>query len=122
MLEVRDLHVRYGKVEAVSGISLDVAEGEVVGLIGPNGAGKTSTLSAIFGLLPGTSGSVRFLGQEISGRPPEWIVRRGMALVTEGRHIFGSLTVEENLWLGAAYRAASSSNWRSPARSSRGRA
>jgi branched-chain amino acid transport system ATP-binding protein len=105
LLEVQELEVRYGKVAAVSGVSMDVSPGEVVGLIGPNGAGKTSTLSAIFGLVPVAGGSVTFEGRPVAGRPPEEIVRLGLALVPEGRHIFGTLTVAENLALGAVTRS-----------------
>ncbi len=99
-LEVRDLHVAYNRVPALRGIALTVETGEIVALIGPNGAGKTTTLSAIFGLVRTERGSVRFDGQELTGLTPERIVRRGLALVPEGRHIFQSMTVAENLALG----------------------
>jgi len=104
-LRIRDLVVRYSGTTAVRGISLEVMPGEVVGLIGPNGAGKTSTLSAIFGLVPTASGSIELEGRSLLGLPPERIVRLGVALVPEGRQIFGSLTVRENLRLGATPRA-----------------
>jgi branched-chain amino acid transport system ATP-binding protein len=104
LLVVDELTVRYGKSTAVRGISLRVDEGEVVGLIGSNGAGKTTTLSSIFGLVPAAEGSVAFEGRSLLGLAPETIVRLGVALVPEGRHIFGTLTVAENLSLGATAR------------------
>ena len=104
MLKVERIFVRYGRTHAVQDVSLDVNEGEVVGLIGPNGAGKTTTLSAIFGLVQPSAGSISFEGQSLVGRSPEQIVERGIALVPEGRHIFGTLTVEENLYLGGTPR------------------
>jgi branched-chain amino acid transport system ATP-binding protein len=103
-LVVDDLHVRYGGVDAVRGVSLTVAPGEIVGLIGPNGAGKSSTLHAIMGLAPVTGGDVRLGGHSLRGRSPEDIARAGIALVPEGRRIFAELTVEENLRLGLAAR------------------
>lgn len=103
VLEVRDLRVQYGSVVAVDGLSLDVAEGEVVGIIGANGAGKTSTLGAITGLVPAT-GRVALDGRSIVGRATEQIASDGVALVPEGRHIFGTLSVEENLSLGLTVR------------------
>ncbi len=103
-LEIHDLHVRYGAVTAVRGVSLDVRAGEIVGLIGPNGAGKSSTLHSLMGLVPPAAGDVRIAGVSVAGRSPEAIARRGMALVPEGRRIFGELTVDENLRLGLAAR------------------
>jgi branched-chain amino acid transport system ATP-binding protein len=103
-LAVENLSVRYGAVEAVRGLSLDVRAGEIVGLIGPNGAGKSSTLYAVMGVAPVTGGDVRLDGKSLVGRRPEDISRRGIALVPEGRRIFGELTVEENLRLGLAGR------------------
>jgi branched-chain amino acid transport system ATP-binding protein len=88
-------------VAAVKGISFEVNEGEVVSLVGPNGAGKTTTLHAIAGVLRLSSGSVTFDGKSTRGESPEDLVRRGLSLVPEGRHIFTSLTVRENLLLGA---------------------
>jgi branched-chain amino acid transport system ATP-binding protein len=105
-LAIEKLSVRYGAVEAVRGLSLDVRAGQIVGLIGPNGAGKSSTLHAIMGLAPVTGGEMRLDGKSIVGRRPEDIARRGIALVPEGRRIFGELTVEENLRLGLAARRA----------------
>ena len=105
-LIVETLSVRYGAVEAVRGLSLEVRPGQIVGLIGPNGAGKSSTLHAIMGSAPITGGDVRLDGTSIVGRRPEEVARRGVALVPEGRRIFGELTVEENLRLGLAGRSA----------------
>jgi branched-chain amino acid transport system ATP-binding protein len=103
-LSVRDLEVRYGAVPAVRNLSIDVGKGEIVGLIGPNGAGKSTTLHAIMGLLPARSGTVSLDGESVLGRSPESIAKRGMALVPEGRRIYGDFTVEENLRLGLAAR------------------
>jgi len=105
-LAVEKLSVRYGAVEAVRGLSLEVKPGEIVGLIGPNGAGKSSTLHAIMGAAPVTGGEVRLNGRSLVGRRPEDVARRGVALVPEGRRIFGELTVDENLRLGLAARRA----------------
>ena len=104
MLELDELVVRYGSVPAVRGLNLAVERGELVGLIGPNGAGKSSTLHAIMGVVPVAGGDVRFAGRSIRGRAPETIARAGIALVPEGRRIFGELTVEENLRLGLSAR------------------
>jgi branched-chain amino acid transport system ATP-binding protein len=103
-LAVVDLHVRYGGVHAVRGLSFDVGPGELVGLIGSNGAGKSSTLHAIMGIAPITSGDVRLGSRTLVGLAPENIARSGIALVPEGRRIFAELTVEENLRLGFAGR------------------
>jgi branched-chain amino acid transport system ATP-binding protein len=106
-LEVRDLEVAYGGVTAVGGLSLTVAPGEIVGLIGPNGAGKSTTLHAIMGLVPSRSGEIRLGSESLRGRSPESIARCGIALVPEGRRLFGELTVDENLRLGLAARQGS---------------
>jgi branched-chain amino acid transport system ATP-binding protein len=103
-LVVEELEVRYGPVRAVRGLSLEVAPGEIVGLIGPNGAGKSSTLNAIMGAAPIAAGDVRLGKISLVGRRPEDIARSGIALVPEGRRIFGELSVEENLKLGFAAR------------------
>ena len=103
-LAVEGLEVRYGGVRAVRGLSLTVASGEIVGLIGPNGAGKSSTLHAIMGAAPVAAGDVRLSGVSLVGRRPEDVARSGIALVPEGRRIFGELSVEENLRLGFAGR------------------
>ena len=103
-LELRDVSVRYGAVEAVRKLSLLAERGEVVGLIGPNGAGKSSTLHAIMGAVRASEGEILVDGTSVRGRSPEAVARRGIALVPEGRRIFAELTVEENLWLGLAGR------------------
>jgi branched-chain amino acid transport system ATP-binding protein len=103
-LAVRELRVSYGAVQAVRGLSLEVAAGEIVGLIGANGAGKSSTLHAIMGLVGAASGDVRLNGSSLRGRRPEDVARAGIALVPEGRRIFAELTVDENLRLGLAGR------------------
>ena len=105
MLEIRDLSVAYGRTLAVQGVSLDVGQGEIVALVGPNGAGKSTVLGAVLGLVPAAAGEVAYLGESIRGLATEAIARRGIALVPEGRHIFGTLTVEENLLLGAVASA-----------------
>ena len=99
LLEVDDLHVRYGAVEAVHGVSFTVNAGEVTAVIGANGAGKSSTLAAISGLVP-ADGRIRFDGHDISGAPPHAIVRAGIVQVPEGREILARMTVEENLLMG----------------------
>jgi branched-chain amino acid transport system ATP-binding protein len=106
VLTVSDLRVRYGSIAALKGISFEVREGEVVGLVGPNGAGKSTTLAAIVGLVSPVTGSIIFSGESLVGRAPEAITRLGIALVPEGRQIFGTLTVAENLRLGQAARGA----------------
>ena len=100
LLEVRDLSVSYGGIEAVRDLSFSVDEGSIVSLIGANGAGKSSTLNAVSGLVRARSGSIRFAGQDITGRRPDLIVRSGLSQVPEGRAILGPLTVEENIELG----------------------
>jgi branched-chain amino acid transport system ATP-binding protein len=101
MLSVEGLNVSYGKVQALRDVSLEVAEGELVGVVGPNGAGKSTLLLAIAGGLNGVSGEIALDGERLRGRRPEQIATSGVALVPEGRHIFHSLTVAENLKLGA---------------------
>ena len=102
MLEVRDLVVRYGAIEAVHGIGFEVHRGEVVALIGANGAGKTSTLAAISGLLRPARGSVRLAGRELAGAAPHTIFRAGLVQVPEGREILARMSVHENLLLSGA--------------------
>jgi branched-chain amino acid transport system ATP-binding protein len=102
LLSVDDLHVRYGAIQALRGISLQIEEGEIVGLIGVNGAGKSTTMLSVMGVVRPTSGSITYRGESLVGQAPEAILRRGIAPVMEGRRIFPSLTVEENLRLGAA--------------------
>ena len=104
MLELSGVTVTYGAAAAVSGLDLVVRPGEIVGLIGPNGAGKSTTLNTIAGVLKPASGSIVFEGTDIAGRPAEEIVGRGIALVPEGRQIFGSLTVRENLQVAMSAR------------------
>jgi branched-chain amino acid transport system ATP-binding protein len=105
-LAVEKLSVRYGAVEAVRGLSFEVRPGQIVGLIGPNGAGKSSTLHAIMGAAPIAGGDIRLDGTSVVGFRPEQVARSGVAIVPEGRRIFGELTVEENLQLGLAARGA----------------
>ena len=105
MLEVSDLKVKYGEVAAVKGVSLSVPQGSIVVLLGANGAGKSSTLNAIAGLVAST-GSITFEGRPLSGQPAEEIVKRGIALTPEGRRVFPSLSVADNLHLGGAAHAS----------------
>ncbi|AEH87147.1 ABC transporter ATP-binding protein [Mesorhizobium opportunistum] len=102
MLSVEALKIRYGEVEAVRRVDLTVDSGEIIALVGANGAGKSSTLGAVAGLVPAASGKVVFDGVDITGLAPEAIARKGVALVPEGRRIFASLTVADNLRLGGA--------------------
>jgi branched-chain amino acid transport system ATP-binding protein len=104
LLEVEDVHAHYGTIEALRGVSLTVEEGKVVTLIGSNGAGKSTTLRAISGLTPASSGTIRFAGEEITRVPTEAIIGRGVAMAPEGRHVFPRMTVRENLDLGAHRR------------------
>jgi branched-chain amino acid transport system ATP-binding protein len=104
ILEVKDLTVNYGAIQALKGVSLSLEKGEIVTLIGANGAGKSTTLRAIMGLVPAVSGSVQYQGAALSGTPTHEIVRSGMTLVPEGRAIFANLSVRENLGLGAFVR------------------
>jgi branched-chain amino acid transport system ATP-binding protein len=105
MLELRDVRVSYGRIEVVHGVNLSVGRGEVVGVIGPNGAGKSSILRSLCGLAQPSSGRVTFEDRVLTGMAPEQIARLGLALVPEGRHIFKTLTVAENLRLGARSEA-----------------
>src|SRR6266508_5873966 len=104
LLEVRDLRVTYGHVEAVRGVSLSVEEGRIVTLIGPNGAGKTSLLSSLAGLVRPAGGTVRLGGREVTGVAAHEAVAAGLSLVPEGRAILGRMTVEENLRLAGELR------------------
>ena len=104
ILSIQDLQVNYGGIEAVKGISFDVPEGEIVTLIGANGAGKSSTLRTIAGLVKPKSGTITYMGEDITGKDPTAIVTKGITLVPEGRRIFPDLTVKENLKLGAYTR------------------
>lgn len=104
MLEVKDLHVHYGVIEALKGIDLEVNEGEIVSLIGANGAGKTTMLQSISGIKKKTSGDILFLGESIFKKNPKSIVQQGLTQVPEGRRIFTGLSVYENLMMGAFLR------------------
>jgi branched-chain amino acid transport system ATP-binding protein len=104
MLAVEQLHVSYGSVAALRGVSIEVAAGEIVAVIGPNGAGKSTLLRSIAGLTAPSRGAIRFNDESIGGRPAERLVAQGLSLVPEGRRIFGSRSVAENITLGATPR------------------
>ena len=101
MLTIKDLHVHYGAIQALKGVSLEVADGELVSLIGANGAGKTTTLHTISGLLQASSGEVLLDGVNLQKLPSHKIIENGIAQVPEGRHVFAQMTVLENLYMGA---------------------
>ena len=107
LLEVRDLHAGYGKLEILKGVSLRVEPRQVVSIIGPNGAGKSTVFKTVFGLLPARQGQVLLDGEDITNQPPADLLRRGMAYVPQGRNVFPLMTVEENLRLGAYTRPRS---------------
>jgi branched-chain amino acid transport system ATP-binding protein len=109
LLEIRDLVVRYGEIEALRGVSIAVEEGQVVTLLGANGAGKSTTLRAISGLAKPAAGDILYDGKSIAGLGPEAIVRMGISHVPEGRRVFPGLTVKENIMLGASNRKVASS-------------
>ena len=104
MLEIKDIHVYYGAIHAIKGVSLTVRQGEIVTLIGSNGAGKSTTLRTVSGLLKPKEGDILFEGESIAGRPAQSIVKLGISQVPEGRRIFANMTVMENLELGAFSR------------------
>jgi branched-chain amino acid transport system ATP-binding protein len=104
LLELKELQVAYGGIQAVKGIDLHVDQGELVCLIGANGAGKTTTLKGITGLQPIKSGKIHYGGEDITGKPAFQLVRKGLSMVPEGRGVFGALTIEENLAMGAYAR------------------
>ena len=104
MLALSKLELAYGGIQAVKGIDLAVNQGELVCLIGANGAGKTTTLKGICGLLPVKAGTIRYRGEDVTGQPAFRLVRGGLAMVPEGRGVFGGLTIEENLAMGAYIR------------------
>ena len=106
MLKVEDLHVYYGSIHAIKGVSFEVNEGEIVTLIGANGAGKSTTLNTVAGLMKPRSGSITFEGQQVAGTPASKIVPQGMALCPEGRRVFQQMTVRENLEMGGYTRPA----------------
>jgi branched-chain amino acid transport system ATP-binding protein len=110
VLRVKNLHVHYGRIHAVRGASLHVGPGEIVTLIGGNGAGKSTLLGAVAGIVRPTSGEVALGAATITGGSPDRIVRAGVALVPEGRHVFKPMTVEDNLLLGAYHRARAAGN------------
>ena len=101
MLKVRKINVRYGSIPALHEVSFEVERGELVSIVGANGAGKSTALKTVVGALSPASGDIEFEGGDITGKNPAEVVRRGITYVPEGRHIFGPLTVEENLLLGA---------------------
>ena len=105
ILKVNDINVYYGAIHAIKGISFEVNPGEIVTLIGANGAGKSTTLQTVSGLLHSRTGSIEFLGENLSGVPAHKIVARGLAQVPEGRRVFLQMTVEENLEMGAYTRS-----------------
>jgi branched-chain amino acid transport system ATP-binding protein len=107
LLEVRDLHAGYDKLEILKGVSLDVQPGQVVSIIGPNGAGKSTVFKTLFGLLPARQGRVTLDGENVTNQAPADLLRRGMAYVPQGRNVFPLMTVEENLRLGAYTRPRS---------------
>ena len=100
ILEVKDIQTYYGTSHILSGVSLSVDRGEIVCLLGRNGAGKTTTMRSIMGLTPPRSGSIRFKGEEMRGRPPYYVAQKGMGYVPDNRLIFPDLTVRENLRTG----------------------
>jgi len=105
LLELKRVQIAYGGIRAVKGIDLSVGQGELVCLIGANGAGKTTTLRGITGLEPVKSGTIHYNGEDITGKPAFQLVRRGLSMVPEGRGVFGALTIEENLAMGAYARS-----------------
>ena len=104
ILELQDLHVSYGGIQALKGISLQVEQGQIVSLIGANGAGKSTTLRAISGLEKANAGKIIYNGQDITGKPSKYMVEQGLIMVPEGRRIFPDMTVLENLKIGAYLR------------------
>ncbi|MBW8835873.1 MAG: ABC transporter ATP-binding protein, partial [Burkholderia sp.] len=104
MLKIKGLQVNYGGIQAVKGIDLEVAQGELVTLIGANGAGKTTTMKAITGLKPYAAGDIEYMGQSIKGVPPHELLKRGLAMVPEGRGIFARMSIVENMQMGAYLR------------------
>jgi branched-chain amino acid transport system ATP-binding protein len=104
MLRIEDLHVAYGPIEVLKGVSIEVAQGAIVAMIGANGAGKTTTLNAICGLNAPTGGTITFEGENITGLPPHRVIRKGIVQVPEGRKVFRNLTVDECLLMGSLSR------------------
>ncbi|NTE88800.1 ABC transporter ATP-binding protein [Agrobacterium rubi] len=114
ILAVSDVEIRYGRLTAVRGVSFSMQEGEILFITGPNGAGKSSLMRAIAGVTPASAGRIDFHGNDITGKAPEDIARLGFSMVPEGREVFGSLTVEENLLVGTGMHARDR-GWRSRA-------
>ena len=112
MLEVRDLHVNYGPIQALRGVDVDVQQGEIITAIGANGAGKSTLMMTLSGVLKPVSGKIRFLGERIDGRSSHLIVRAGLSQVPEGRRVFPLLTVDDNLAAGALSRNSRSESAR----------
>lgn len=110
-LALSNVTIRYGRLTAVRNVTLTLAEGEILFITGPNGAGKSSLLRAIAGVTPPAGGRIDFAGHDITGRAPEDIARMGLSMVPEGRDVFGSLTIEENLLVGTGMHAREG-NWR----------
>jgi branched-chain amino acid transport system ATP-binding protein len=104
ILKIKGLQVNYGGIQAVKGIDLEVAQGELVTLIGANGAGKTTTMKAITGLKPYTIGDIEYMGESIKGVPPHLLLKKGLAMVPEGRGIFARMSIVENMQMGAYLR------------------
>ncbi|MFC0574620.1 ATP-binding cassette domain-containing protein, partial [Paraburkholderia solisilvae] len=104
MLKIKGLQVNYGGIQAVKGVDMEVAQGELVTLIGANGAGKTTTMKAITGLKPYSAGDIEYMGQSIKGLPAHELLRRGLAMVPEGRGIFARMSILENMQMGAYLR------------------
>jgi branched-chain amino acid transport system ATP-binding protein len=107
LLRIEDLHVAYGDFEAIHGVSLEIEEGSIVAILGANGAGKSTTLRAISGLTPPRSGTITYAGERVEGLLPRALVERGIALTPEGRQLFPSMSVEDNLLVGTEARATS---------------
>ncbi|MBB3944486.1 branched-chain amino acid transport system ATP-binding protein [Rhizobium skierniewicense] len=105
ILTVSDVEIRYGRLTAVRGVSFSIDEGEILFITGPNGAGKSSLMRAIAGVTPASAGRIDFHGNDITGKAPEDIARLGFSMVPEGREVFGSLTIEENLLVGTGMHA-----------------
>ena len=101
MLEVQNLNVSYGRLQIIWGISLKIDQGEMVALLGPNGSGKTTALKSVTGLLPSTSGSIRFFDHDITGMPTHLLAKLGLAFIPEERNLFSAMSVEDNLLMGA---------------------
>jgi branched-chain amino acid transport system ATP-binding protein len=104
LLDIQNLHTAYGRIVVNRGVSISLEEGEIVSILGPNGAGKSTLLRAISGLLKPTDGSIRFCGEDVAGQPADAMVKRGVVMVPEGRRIFVSLSVRDNLRLGSYTR------------------